>query len=58
MLVAATHGLFVAGAEDRLRHAAIRRLWVTDTLPQRAKASTGVVPVAPLIADALRQFER
>jgi ribose-phosphate pyrophosphokinase len=58
ILVAATHGLFVAGAEDRLRHPAIRRLWVTDTLPQRGTTTTSVVPVAPLIADALRLLER
>jgi ribose-phosphate pyrophosphokinase len=59
ILVAATHGLFVAGAEDRLRHPAIRRLWVTDTLPQREAAATRVViPVAPLIADALRRLQR
>lgn len=59
ILVVATHGLFVAGAEDRLHHPAIRRLWVTDTLPQRQATTTqGVIPVAPLIADALRRLQR
>jgi ribose-phosphate pyrophosphokinase len=57
ILVAATHGLFAAGAEERLRLPAIRGVWVTDTLPQ---AGVGlprtVVPIAPLIAEAVRRL--
>jgi ribose-phosphate pyrophosphokinase len=58
ILVAATHGLFVSGAAERLRHAAVRKTWVTDTLPQPANGDAGrvVVPVAPIIAAAIEQL--
>lgn len=57
MLVAATHGLFMSGADERLRLAAVRKIWVTDTLPQQ-KAGIGrvVIPVAPMIAAAIQQL--
>jgi ribose-phosphate pyrophosphokinase len=57
IFVAATHGLFVAGATERLRHAAVHKSWVTDTLPQPA-SGTGrvVVSVAPMIAAAIEQL--
>jgi ribose-phosphate pyrophosphokinase len=55
--VAATHGLFASGAEDRLRLPAIRGVWVTDTLPQAgAGMPRTVVPIAPLIAEAVRRL--
>lgn len=57
ILVAATHGLFASGAEDRLRLPAIRGVWVTDTLPQAgAGMPRTVVPIAPLIAEAVRRL--
>jgi len=57
ILVAATHGLFVAGADARLRLPAIRRIWITDTLPQRKDTARTVVSIAPLIANAVRRLE-
>jgi ribose-phosphate pyrophosphokinase len=54
MFVAVTHGLFVTGAEDALRHPALRTVWVTDTIPQPKRAANWmVISVAPLIASAL-----
>jgi len=58
ILVVATHGLFVAGAEGRLRLASVRGIWVTDTLPQpEAGRPRTVIPIAPLIAEAVRRLE-
>jgi ribose-phosphate pyrophosphokinase len=58
--VAATHGLFLPGAAEALSHPAIRRIVVTDTLPQPAGESPTrtVVPVAPLLVDAIRALAR
>jgi ribose-phosphate pyrophosphokinase len=56
--VAATHGLFVGNARERLGHAAIRGIVVTDSVPL-ADASRGrikVVSIAPLLAAAIRRF--
>jgi ribose-phosphate pyrophosphokinase len=58
ILVAVTHGLFAAGAEEKLRRPAIRRMWVTDTMPQRRAVTRTVISVAPLIADALQRLQR
>jgi ribose-phosphate pyrophosphokinase len=54
--VAASHGLFLPGAADQLSHPAIRRIVVTDSLPQASDAppERTVVPIAPLLADAIR----
>ena len=52
---AATHGLLVAAAQERLRRLPIRRLLVTDTLaphPDQA-LRIRVLSVAPLLADAI-----
>ena len=43
MIVAATHGLFVGGARDRLDAAGVRAVWATDS-------------IAPLLADAVRRL--
>lgn len=52
--VAATHGLFVGPATERLRTLPITRLLVTDTLPQRATAlPVEVVSVEPMLAEAI-----
>ena len=54
MRVVATHGLFVSGAEERLRHAGVDQIWVTDTLPQPTSGGDKVVvPVAAMIAAAI-----
>jgi ribose-phosphate pyrophosphokinase len=53
--IVATHGLFLPGSAQVLSDPAIGPIWVTDTLPQAAGASPrrSVVPIAPLLADAL-----
>ena len=56
--IAATHGVLVDGAREQLRHPAIRRIVVTDTIAQQ---DTGwpelkVVSVAPLLAAAIRRL--
>lgn len=56
--VAATHGLFVAGAAEALSHPAIRRIVVTDSLPLPPAAAAlpvRVVSVAPLLAEAIHR---
>jgi ribose-phosphate pyrophosphokinase len=56
--VAATHGLFLPGAGELLARSEIDRIWVTDTLPQRAGAAPrrSVVTIAPLLAGALERL--
>jgi ribose-phosphate pyrophosphokinase len=58
MTVAATHGLLLEGAREKLEVAPIREIWITDTVPTagRGWARLRVVSVAPLIAAALQRF--
>lgn len=58
VVVAATHGLFVGDAVERLRHLAVRALFTTDSVPLRTPlpVSFEVVSVAPLLADAIRRL--
>lgn len=58
MFIAATHGLFVKDARERLRSAGVREVWVTDTVPQPAASEPPfrVVSVAPLIATTIGRF--
>jgi len=58
IVVAATHGLLLEGARERLSHESVRAVFVTDTVPVRHAdwPQLKVVSVAPLIAAALRQF--
>jgi ribose-phosphate pyrophosphokinase len=58
LAVAATHGLFLPGAAELLRHPAIGPIWVTDTLPQPPDAPPArtVVSIAPILAEALRHL--
>ena len=54
--VAATHGLFVGPAEQRLQAAHLERLFVTDSIALRGLPfAVEVVPVAPLFTEALRR---
>jgi ribose-phosphate pyrophosphokinase len=57
IIVAATHGLFLPGAREKLTHPAIREIFVTDTVALKEKdwPQLHVVPVAPLIAGALER---
>ena len=56
--VAATHGLFVGGARDKLLQAGVSRVFITDTVPQSSlnRLRIEVVSVAPLLAAALQRF--
>jgi ribose-phosphate pyrophosphokinase len=55
-LVAATHGLLLPGARDRLQRAGVLELNVTDTVPATGGGwpPVRIVSVAPLIACAVR----
>jgi ribose-phosphate pyrophosphokinase len=58
-----THGLFMPGASDVLADPAIERLVVTDAVPpfrlsgQAVRDKVDVLPVAPLLAEAIRRLE-
>jgi ribose-phosphate pyrophosphokinase len=56
MIVAATHGLLLDGACDRMSAAGVERIYVTDSIegPDRRCAHAQVVTIAPLIAAAIR----
>lgn len=56
--VAVTHGLFAAGAAEKLADCSLRAFWVTDTidLPESADLPVKVAPVAPLLAQAIRRL--
>ena len=50
--VAVTHALFVGDALAQLQAAGVRHVWSTDAVPH----ATAVVPIAPLLAAAVRGF--
>lgn len=54
--VAATHGLFLGDALERLLAAGVREIFVTDTVPrpEHESGAVRVVSVAPLVAAAIR----
>jgi ribose-phosphate pyrophosphokinase len=58
-----THGLFMPGASDVLADPAIERVVVTDAVPpfrlsgQAVRDKVDVLPVAPLLAEAIRRLE-
>jgi ribose-phosphate pyrophosphokinase len=56
--VAATHGLLLEGARDKLGHPAVREVLITDTVrvADQDWPCLRVVSVAPLIAAALQRF--
>jgi ribose-phosphate pyrophosphokinase len=58
IVVAATHGLLLPGAREKLDHPAVRGVFVTDTVrvPADAGPRLHVVPIAPLVAGALRRW--
>jgi len=59
LVVAATHAVLVPGALERLRAGGVRDLIVTDTIaPSTVDSSTMIVPVAQLLADAVRRVAR
>jgi ribose-phosphate pyrophosphokinase len=58
VIVAATHGLFVVGAADRLNRSEVERTVVSDSLPAspHAPAHLRVVGLAPLLAEVVRRI--
>jgi ribose-phosphate pyrophosphokinase len=58
MLVAATHGVFVGDAFERLRALPVRAVLTTDSLPGPAPAPAMLqaVGVAPLLGEAIRRL--
>lgn len=56
--VAATHGLFVDHARQRLTHPAIREILITDSVPFEPSGwrEVQVVSLAPLLAAAIRRL--
>jgi ribose-phosphate pyrophosphokinase len=56
--IAATHGLLLDAARENLSHESIREVFVTDTVALKDKTwpQLRVISVAPLIAEAIRQF--
>jgi ribose-phosphate pyrophosphokinase len=57
IVVAASHGLFVGEAHAKLSHEAIREVLVTDSLAaDRSWPRLRVVPIAPLVAEAIRRL--
>jgi ribose-phosphate pyrophosphokinase len=57
-VVAATHGLLVGGAMDRITPRGLRRLLVTDTVTTPEAGSLEVCSVAGLLGDALGRLHR
>lgn len=57
LFVAATHGLLLDGAREKLETESVAAIFVTDTIPQRIARwrRLHVVPVAPLIAQAIQR---
>lgn len=58
IMVAATHGLLLSGAREKLDHPAVREIFVTDTVCAGEKdwPRLRVISIAPLIARALERF--
>lgn len=62
VLAAASHGVFTQKANDVLRHEALERVVVTDTIPpfrlqpEVVRDKLVVLPAAPLFADAIQRI--
>jgi ribose-phosphate pyrophosphokinase len=58
IIVAATHGLLLPGAHEKLDHPAIREVFVTNTVcvAEKEWPRLRVISIAPLIAAALKRF--
>lgn len=56
--VAATHGVLIDGAREKLRHPALRQILVTDTIASHHSdwPELSVVSVAPLLATVIHRF--
>jgi ribose-phosphate pyrophosphokinase len=61
VIVTATHGILSGKAAEKLQQSRISEVVVTDTLPIVAEARFNkltILPIAPLIADAVREVFR
>jgi ribose-phosphate pyrophosphokinase len=58
IMVAATHGLLLPGAKEKLDHPAVREVFVTDTVraAQQDWPRLRVISIAPLIARAMKRL--
>jgi ribose-phosphate pyrophosphokinase len=58
IIVAATHGLLLLGARDKLSDPAVREVWITDTVgvSESNWPQLRVVSIAPVIAGSLERF--
>lgn len=56
--VAATHGVFVEGARDKLGHEAVREVLVTDSISMKPRdwPQLTEISIAPVITMAIRRF--
>ena len=54
--VAATHGLLLPGAREKLSHDSVCGLLVTDTVPVEPWPGLSVISIAPLIAGAIERL--
>ena len=58
MMVAATHGVLVGNAREKLNHESIRTIFLTDTVPvePEVQPQIEVVSVAPILATTLQRI--
>ncbi|NUQ63394.1 MAG: ribose-phosphate diphosphokinase, partial [Pirellulales bacterium] len=59
--LAATHGLLVGGAIQRLQNAPIEGLVITDSIPMTPERSLPIIQVlsvAPLLGEAVKRIHR
>jgi ribose-phosphate pyrophosphokinase len=58
VIIAATHGIFSAGATDRLKNSRISEIFVTNTLPiddTKRLDKLSVISIAPLLGKAIKE---
>jgi ribose-phosphate pyrophosphokinase len=58
ILVASTHGLFIENAREKIAEAGVRKVFITDTVPQAdsTKFPLQVVSIASLLAAAIQRL--
>lgn len=58
LTIAATHGLLLPGARQKLAHEAVKKILITDTIAGAPTdwASLHVVSIAPVIAEAIKRL--
>lgn len=58
LTIAATHGLLLPGARQKLSHEAVKKIWITDTVASAPKdwPNLQVISIAPVIAGALKRL--